>query len=78
LFIPDPGSRVIPGSAAALKNLSILTLKIVSKLSEILYDPGSSSRIRIPDAGIDFLPFPDPGVKKALDPGSRIRNTGLL
>ncbi len=38
-----------PGSAS--KNLSILTPKIVSKLSEIQYDPGSSSRIRIPDLG---------------------------
>ncbi len=27
-----------------------------------------SSRIRIPD--LDFLPIPDPGVKKAPDPGS--------
>ncbi len=24
----------------------------------------------------DFLPIPDPGVKKAPDPGYRIRNTG--
>jgi hypothetical protein len=45
--IPDPGSLS--------KNLSILTQKIVSKLSG--YDPGCSSRIRIPD----------PGVKKAPD-----------
>jgi hypothetical protein len=35
--VPDPGSRVkkIPGSASASKNLSILTQKIVFKLSEI-------------------------------------------
>jgi hypothetical protein len=35
------------------------------------YDPGCSSRIRT-----DFFPFPDPGVKKAPDPGSGIRSTG--
>ncbi len=35
-------------------------------LSSRKYDPGCSSRIRIPD----FLPIPDPGVKKAPDPGS--------
>jgi hypothetical protein len=37
------------------------------------YDPGCSSRIPDPDA--DFLPsrIPDPGVKKAPNPGSRIR-----
>jgi hypothetical protein len=35
--IPDPGSRVkkIPDPRAGLKNLSILTQKVVSKLSEI-------------------------------------------
>jgi|688.fasta_scaffold1064977_1 hypothetical protein len=38
------------------------------------YDPGLSSRIRIQDLNPDFLPIPvpDPGVKKALDSGSRI------
>ncbi len=47
-------------------------------LSSRKYDPGFSSRIRIPDPEPDFLPIPDPGVKKAPDPGSwiRIRNTG--
>jgi hypothetical protein len=35
-------------------------------LSSRKYDPGCSSWI--PDA--DFLPIPDPGVKKAPDPGS--------
>jgi hypothetical protein len=51
--IPNPGS--------SSKNLSILTQKIVSKLSEI------SPRLFIPDP--DFLTTPDPGVKKAPDPG---------
>jgi hypothetical protein len=44
---------------------------MVSKLSE--YDPGCSFRIRIPYLDPDFLPIPDPGVKKAPNPGSRIR-----
>ncbi len=71
LSIPDPRS--------ASKNLSILTQKIVCKLSEIW------SGLFIPDPDPDFLPIPDPGtepgVKKALDPGSgpttlvRIRRT---
>jgi hypothetical protein len=36
------------------------------------YDPVCSSRIRIPDPDLDFLPIPDPGqgVKKVPDPGS--------
>jgi hypothetical protein len=42
-------------------------------LSSKKYDPGCSSRIPDPDA--DFLPsrIPDPEVKKAPNPGSRIR-----
>jgi hypothetical protein len=74
--MPDPGSKRFPdpgsASASASKNLNILTLEIVSKLSEILHDPGSSSRIRIPDAGIDFLPIPDPGIRGQKGTGSRI------
>jgi hypothetical protein len=31
-------------------------------------DPGCSSRI--PDPDLVFLPIPDPGIKKAPDPGS--------
>ncbi len=43
------------------------TQKIVTKLSKIwLWDPGS---------GKNLFRIPDPGVKKAPDPGSRIRNT---
>jgi hypothetical protein len=67
MFIPDPGS--------SSKNLSNLTPKKAKKwfLSSKKYDPGCSSRIPDPDA--DFLPsrIPDPGVKKAPNPGSRIR-----
>jgi hypothetical protein len=33
-------------------------------------ESGSRSRIRISDLDPDFLPIPDPGVKKAPDPGS--------
>ncbi len=46
---------------------------MVSKLSEILYDPGCSSRILILDPDPEFLPIPDPGsgVKKAPNPGSQ-------
>jgi hypothetical protein len=45
--------------------------------SRFFTHPGSRIRIsifypsRIPDQDLDFLPIPDPGVKKALDPGSR-------
>jgi hypothetical protein len=82
--IPDPtffhpGSRIrtvsIPDPGSSSKNLSILTLKKAKKwlLSSKKYDPGCSSRIPDPDA--DFFPsrIPDPGVKKAPNPGSRIR-----
>jgi hypothetical protein len=48
MFIPDP-NIFHPGSV--LKNLSILNQKLF--LSSRKYDPGCSSRIRIPD--------PDPG-----------------
>jgi hypothetical protein len=61
-FIPDPNffhswSRVknIPGSGSAPKNLSILSQKIGSKLSEI------SSGMFIPEPDLDFLFIPDPG-----------------
>ncbi len=60
--IPDPGSRVKkitdPGSGSASKNLSILNLKTVSKLSEKL------SGMFIPDLELNFfvsrIPHPDP------------------
>jgi hypothetical protein len=38
-------------------------------LSSRRYDSECSSRIRISDPYLDFLPIPDPGVKKAQDPG---------
>jgi hypothetical protein len=77
--MPDPtffhtGSRIrtvsIPDPEAASKNLTILTPKKKKKwvLSSRKYDLGCSSRIPDPDA--DFLPIPDPGVKRAPDLGS--------
>ncbi len=82
MFIPDPGSdffpsRIrtvsIPDPGSASKDLSILTPEKPKKwfLSSRKYDPGCSSRIRM----LTFYPsrIPDPGVKKAPDPGSRIR-----
>jgi hypothetical protein len=85
MFIPDPkffhhGSR-IQGQKDSASRIRILikefkyflTQKFVSRLSEIL------SGMFIPDSDLDFLPIPDPGVKKAPDLGSRIRirNTAL-
>ncbi len=64
------GSKFLPSRnpdpVSASKNLSTLTQKIVSKLSEIW------SGFFIPDPDPDFLPsrIPDPGVKKAPDPRS--------
>jgi hypothetical protein len=79
--IPDPtffhpGSRIrTVSNPDPHQRISILTPKKAKKwfLSSKNYDPGCSSRIPDPDA--DFLPsrIPDPGVKKAPDPGSRIR-----
>jgi hypothetical protein len=71
--VADPGclSRIrlfsIPDPGSASKNLSILTPKKWF-LSSRKYDPGCSSRIRM----LTFYPSrnPDPGVKKAPDPGS--------
>jgi hypothetical protein len=67
--IPDPGSWIL------IKEFKYFNPKKGKKwfLSSKKYDPGCSSRIPDPDA--DFLPsrIPDPGVKKAPNPGSRIR-----
>ncbi len=58
-----------PGSGSASKNLSVLTQKIVFKLSKIW----SGLLIPDPDPGSWFLPIQGPGVKKAPDSRSRIR-----
>ncbi len=62
-WIPDLESKRFPdpGSASASKNLIILTQKLFHRSRK--YNPGCSSRIRIPDPDFDFLPIPDPGVK---------------
>jgi hypothetical protein len=69
--IPDPGPRI----RIRIKEFKylFLTLKIVSKLSEIL------SGIFIPDPDLDFLPIPDPrsriqGSKKHRIPDSVPQN----
>ncbi len=65
--IPDPGSKRFPdpGSGSTSKNRIILTQNIVSKLSDMI-----RSGPLIADPDLDFIPIPDPGVKKAPDPGS--------
>jgi hypothetical protein len=52
--------------------VEVFTQKIFNMLSNIwVWDPGSG--IRDPGSGKTLFRIPDPGVKKALDPGSRIR-----
>jgi hypothetical protein len=49
--------------------IELFTKKIVKKILKIWsWDPGSE--IRPPRSGINLFRIPDPGVKKALDPGS--------
>ncbi len=60
-FIPDPNFSIKDPESSS-NNLCILIQKIVFKLSEIW------SRFFILDPDPDFLPIPDPGVKKAPDP----------
>jgi hypothetical protein len=74
MFIPDPtffhpGSRIrifsIPDPGSAPKNLSILKPKNGYQAL------GNMIRVvHISDPDTNFLPIPDPGVKKAPDPGS--------
>jgi hypothetical protein len=78
MFIPDPnflhpGSRTkrFPDPHPHQIISDFNPKKCFYKLSE--NDPESSSRI--PD--LDFLPIPDPGVKKAPDPGSAILTKSL-
>ncbi len=63
MFIPDP-NFFHPGSASKYFNPKKWFL------SSRKYDTACSSRIRIPDPDPEFLTIPDPGVKKAADPGS--------
>ncbi len=63
MFIPDP-IFFHPGSASKVS--SIFTQKLL--LSSRKYDPGCSSRIRFSTHPGSLIP--DPGVKKAPNPGS--------
>jgi hypothetical protein len=68
--IPDPGFDFFyPGFRIHIKEFKYFNPKNCF-LSLQKYDPGCSSRIRIPDPDPDFLPIPDPGVKKTPNPGS--------
>jgi hypothetical protein len=56
--------------------IELLTQKIVSKFSKIwVWDLGSE--IRDPRTGKNLFRIPDPGVKKAPDPGSATLGTGI-
>ncbi len=84
IFIPDPnfsnpGSRIRifchPGSRIRIQEFKYFNptkLLLVCRK----YNPGCSSRIRIPDQ--DFLPIPDPEVQKDTGSRIRIRNTAFL
>jgi hypothetical protein len=89
--IPDPWSQIqifpsrIPEPGFSLENLSILTPKMVSKLSEILFgvfildpDTGSGLQIRILTFYPSRIPVLDPGSRgqKGTVSRIRIRNTG--
>ncbi len=67
MFIPDPGSWFLPIPDPGSR---------IPDLGSRISDPGS--RIQNPGSGKNLFRIPDPGVKKAPDPGSRIRirNTG--
>ncbi len=67
-FIPYPGSEFFHlWSLIHIKEFNYFNPKKLS-LSSRKYDPGCSFRIRISDP--DFLPIPDPDIKKGPDPGS--------
>jgi hypothetical protein len=63
-----PGSEFFPSRINEFKYF--LPKKLF--LSSLKYVPGCSSRIRIADPNLDFLPYRilDPEVKKATDPRS--------
>jgi hypothetical protein len=66
----DPGSEFFhPGSRIRIKEFKYFNPKKWF-LSSRKYDPGCSSRIRIRILTFYPSPIPDPGVKKAPDPGS--------
>ncbi len=87
--IQDPWSRIqifsIPGPKSRIKEFKYFNQKKWF-LSSQKNDPGFPSQIRIRDLDSDFLPIPDPdpvsqipnpGVKKAPEPWSRILDPDL-
>ncbi len=79
--IPDPGSRIPnlnchhPGSRIRIKEFKFLTPKKNNKMVSKLKKIWSGLFIPDPDPDADFLPIPDPGVKKGTRSWIRIRNT---
>ncbi len=71
VFILDPGSEFFnPGSLLYIKEFKYFKPNY-SFISSRKYDPGCSSRIMIfYRSRIRIFPIPDPGFKKAPDPGS--------
>jgi hypothetical protein len=89
MFIPDHGSKFfhpvsrIQGQKDSGSRIQIRIKEFQYFLPKQLfissqkYDPGCSSRIRIPDPDLDFTPILDPGSSSQKGTGSRIRNTSL-
>ncbi len=88
MFIPDPGSDFFPssipdlnclhpGSRILFKEFKYFNPQKSKKwfLSSKKYDPGCSSRIRMLTFSHPGSRIPDPGVKKAPYPGSRIQGS---
>jgi hypothetical protein len=79
--IPNPGSELSP-SRILVKEFKYFNPKKSKKwfFSSKKYDPGCSSRIRMLTFSHPGSRIPDVGVKKAPNPGSRIRirNTGKM
>jgi hypothetical protein len=66
--VPDPDFLPIQGQKGTGSRIRIrYTDRVMCREKMVVMrDPGSGSRFRNPD----FLPIPDPGIKKAPDPGS--------
>ncbi len=82
---PDPRFEFFPSQVldpgCISKKLSILTKKMVSRLSEIWSrfsipdpDPGSESWLFTYPRSWYWIPDPNPGIKRATDPWSRIQD----
>jgi hypothetical protein len=52
--------------------------KVFQPVSRIKKIPDPNPHKSASESGLVFLPIPDPGVKKAPDPGSRIRNSVII